>query len=318
MSADRQRQLTLLCLAIVYIVWGTSYLATRIGVTSSPPLLFGGLRFAISGILMLLFAAWRGAALAPVIASWRHVLVMAILGVALCNGLQNWAFQWVPSNTGALLNASSALWIVVFGLFGARADRPSGTAILGLSVGLVGTLMLLWPTASSGIGPMTTATAVSINNVAMPAAFGGSLLLPQLAVILACIVWSLGTIYMRNAAGHLDLFAFSGAQMLVGGLFMMAFGLWRGEAADWQHSTAGWIAMAYLVIFSSCFAYSAYWWLARNASPAQVGTYAYVNPVLAALAGYVVLNERLSSLQIVGAAVILCGVLLINRKSLFA
>ena len=127
--------------------------------------------------------------------------------------------------------------------------------------------------------------------------------MPQLAILLACVVWSLGTIYMRNASVKLDLFAMVGSQMLVGGMFLCVVGLLRrrnrcaGTGRD-----PGSFRLAYLIVFSSCFAYLAYGWLARHATPAQVGTYSYVNPALAAVVGYVGLDERLSGVQIIGAA----------------
>jgi drug/metabolite transporter (DMT)-like permease len=137
-------------------------------------------------------------------------------------------------------------------------------------------------------------------------------LVPQLAIVLACVVWSLGTIYMRNHALAIDLFALMGLQMLLGGTWMVLLGALRGEPALWQWSRAGAGALAYLVVFSACLAYTAYAWLARHATPAQTGTYSYVNPALATLVGYVGLDERMSLLQIWGAAVILAGVVMIN------
>ena len=301
MTDLRQRRLLVLCLATVYLVWGTSYMATRIGVLNLPPLLFGGIRFAISGVLLLAVAWWRGAQLEPLVREWRHVLAMALLGVALCNGLQVWAMQWVPSHSAALLNASSALWIVIFGLFGARSHRPPSRAVAGLVIGFIGTTVLVTSAAGGQAGSASATWTAD-----------ASPLVPQLAILLACMIWSLGTIYMRNAGRSLDLFAFGGAQMLVGGVLMALAGAARGELADWTFSPAGLAAMAYLVVFSSCFAYTAYWWLARHATPAQTGTYSYVNPAIASVVGFVFLDERMSALQFVGAAVILIGVLLIN------
>lgn len=290
-DGPRQRRLLVLCLATVYLVWGTSYIATRIGVTNLPPLLFGGVRFTIGGLLMLALARWRGADLAPLVTGWRHVLIMATLSVAVCNGLQVWAMQWVSSQAAALLNASSALWIVIFGLFGARSHRPPSRAVAGLVIGFIGTCLLVWPSS--------------------PSAAGATPLVPQLAILCACVIWAVSTIYMRNTAAELELFSFGGAQMLVGGVMLTVGGLLRGEAAAWHPSVPGLLAMAYLVIFSSCLAYTAYWWLARRATPAQVGTYSYVNPVIAAIAGFLILGERLTPLQIGGAAVILAAVVLI-------
>jgi drug/metabolite transporter (DMT)-like permease len=292
-EAARQRRMLVLCLATVYFVWGTSYVATRIGVLNLPPLLFGGVRFEIAGIVLTGIAVWRGFSFSKLAGQWHHLLVMSLLGVAISNGLQIWAMQWVPANTSALLNASCALWIVLFGLTGARAHHPGARAVAGLVVGFVGTALLVWPASGA-------------------AAATGVPLLPQLTILAACIAWSVGTIYMRNHTLDIDLFALMGLQMLLGGTWMTLTGLALGEAAQWHWSMPGALSLAYLVVASSGFAYMAYAWLARHATPAQTGTYSYVNPALAAVAGYVVLGERMSGLQLVGAVVILAGVLLIN------
>jgi drug/metabolite transporter (DMT)-like permease len=291
--AARQRRMLVLCLSAVYLIWGTSYLATRVGVLHLPPLLFGAARFLIAGSLLSGIAFWRGFRPAQLQGQWHHLVVMSLLGIAICNGLQVWAMQWVPSGTSALLNASCALWIVVFGLFGARAHRPGRREMLGLAIGFIGTALLVLP-ATAGAGP------------------GATPLVPQLAIVLACVVWSLGTIYMRTHAVAIDLFALMGLQMLMGGVWMVLAGMLRGEPAAWNWSPPGLYALAYLVVFSACLAYMAYAWLARHATPAQTGTYSYVNPALAALVGYVGLDERMSLIQVWGAAVILAGVLMIN------
>lgn len=281
-----------LCLATVYLVWGTSYIATRVGVQNLPPLLFAGVRFMIGGALLTAVALWRGFRPAQLRGQWWHLLVLSFIAVALSNGMQSWALQWIPSHTSALLNASCALWIVLFGLFGARAHHPGPRAVAGLIVGFAGTVLLMWPEN----GGLT----------------GDALFIPQLVTLLACIVWSLGTIYMRNHSIDVDLFALIGLQMLLGGVWMALAGLALGELPLWHWSRAGALSLGFLVIFSCCFAYTAYGWLARHATPAQVGTYSYVNPAIASVAGYVLLDERLSMLQVAGAVVILAGVLMIN------
>jgi drug/metabolite transporter (DMT)-like permease len=280
-----------LCLTVVYVVWGTSYLATRVGVLHLPPLLFGGVRFIISGVLLMSVALWRGFRPAQLAGQWWHLLVMSMLGIAISNGLQIWAMQWVPSHTGALLNASCALWIVLFGLTGRRAHHPGLRAVTGIIVGFIGTGLLIWP-AADGVA----ATPLG----------------PQLMILAACVVWSLGTIYMRNHTMDIDLFALVGIQMLLGGAWMTLAGLAHGDLANWHWSLPGALALAYLVIASSCCAYVAYAWLARHATPATTGTYSYVNPAIAAVAGYLVLGEHMTALQVFGAAVILAGVLMIN------
>jgi drug/metabolite transporter (DMT)-like permease len=290
-SAPPRSQLVV-CLAAVYLIWGSSYLATRIGVTHLPPLLFAGLRFAIAGVLLGVIVVLRGFDFAQLRTEWRHVLVLGLSSIAFVNGLNVWAMQWLPSHTGALLNASCAFWIVAFGLFGRRAHRPSVTALAGVLVGFVGTALLVWPRDgfAGGVGD----------------------LVPQLAILLACVGWSWATIYLRNSDTRLDVFALTALQMLCGGLALIAAGLVAGEATRFVPSTQGLLAMAYLTLFSSCLAYTAYTWLARNASPAQTGTYGYVNPVVAAGLGYLVLDERMSGLQLVASGVIVLGVILVN------
>jgi drug/metabolite transporter (DMT)-like permease len=292
LSQARQRRMLVLCLATVYLVWGTSYIATRVGVLNLPPLLFAGVRFILGGALLMAVALWRGFRPVQLRGQWRHILVLSLIGVALSNGMQSWALQFIPSHASALLNASCALWIVVFGLFGTRAHHPGPRAITGLVVGFAGTVLLMWPQNGSLLGD--------------------SMFIPQLVTLLACVVWSLGTIYMRNHSVEVDLFALIGLQMLLGGMWMALAGLAVGELPLWHWSAAGAGALAFLVIFSCCFAYTAYGWLARHATPAQVGTYSYVNPAIASVAGYALLDERLSMLQVAGAVVILAGVLMIN------
>ena len=137
-------------------------------------------------------------------------------------------------------------------------------------------------------------------------------LFPQLVILAGCVVWSQATIYMRNHSLDLDIFALVGMQMLIGGAWLTLAGLLTGEVSQWTWSLPGMMALLYLVVFSCCFAYTAYAWLARHATPAQTGTYSYVNPALAAVAGYLILGERMNGVQLLGALVILAGVLMIN------
>lgn len=293
MSGEPRRSTLVLCLATVWLVWGSSYLATRIGVAHLPPLLFGGIRFLASGVLLLAFSQWRGTFDARVLRQdWRHVLVLGATGIAFVNGLQVWAMQWVTSQGGALLNASCTFWIVIFGLFGRRAHRPSPLALTGIVIGFLGTALLVWP-GRAGSEPATP-------------------LMPQLVILLACVGWSVATIYLRNVDVRLDVFALTGLQMLVGGAVLVSLGVAFGEVERFTWSPAGIGAMVWQTLFSSCCAYTAYTWLAQNASPAQTGTYGYVNPMIAAVLGYLVLDERMSTVQLAGSAIVVGAIVLIN------
>jgi drug/metabolite transporter (DMT)-like permease len=141
---------------------------------------------------------------------------------------------------------------------------------------------------------------------------GATPLVPQLAILVACLGWALATAYLRHIHTRLDVFALTGWQMGIGGLLLTVLGFAAGEAERWTWSPIGLAAMAWLVVMSSCLAHTAYAWLAQNATPAQVGTYSYVNPAIAAVLGFLVLGEALTPLQLAGTGVILAGVGLVN------
>ncbi len=287
-AAFRTRMIV--CFAIIYVVWGSSYLATSVGVHHLPPFLFAGIRFMVAGLALTVIARARGERIAVDRTDLRQLLVMALLSVAVSNGFNVWALQWVPSGQAALLNVTSSFWIAIFGMFGARAhaiDRRSG---VGLALGFLGTLAIVWPREG-----FTTANVV-----------------PQLGILVGCMGWAAGTIYFRNAQKGLEILAFTGLQMCLGGLMMTAIGLGIGEQQSWRWSWPGALSMAYLTVFSSCLAYTAYAWLTQHTTPARVATYGYVNPAIATLRGWWLLDEQLTAVALTGMAVILAGVVLVN------
>ena len=314
------RSKLLLCLAIVYLIWGSSYLATRIGVHELPPFLFGGVRFIISGMLLYAVARWLGQARAPLSGNeWRHLAVVGFCTVLLSNGFNVWAMQWVPSNQSALLNASSAFWIALLGTLGRRAHPITLGVGTGLTIGFAGTALVLWPgagaaTVGSAMGAASAAVTVATSSlppaVPPPSPYGA--LIPELSILAGCFGWALGTIYLRNVRTNLDLLTFTALQMLCGGVMLTGVAIAVGELGRWRWSGPGLVAMAYMTLFSSCIAYVAYGWLSKHATPAQVGTYGFVNPAIATLLGWLVLGETLSTTQLAGMAVILLGVLLVN------
>jgi drug/metabolite transporter (DMT)-like permease len=291
MSAFATRRAKLIaCFATVYLVWGSTYLVARIGVHALPPILFGGFRFIAAGLLLGLVALALKRNFELDASEWRHLLIVAVGTILIPNGLTNWALQTVASNQTAILNASAALWIALFATRGRRAHALDRRTVVGLVIGFAGTALIVWPR-----------DGVIAGDLGM-----------QFLILFAVFVWSASTVYIRNVHSKLDLLSFSSLQMLLGGVMMTAVGFAIGEGEQWTWSKPGLTAMAYLTVASSCLAYTAFSWLARNTTPAMVGTYSYVNPAIAAVLGWYFLEEHLGTHQVTGMAIMFAGVALVS------
>ena len=290
LSESSQRAKLIVCFATVYFVWGSTYLVASIGVHALPPILFGGIRFICAGILLGLLALALKRKFELDATEWRHLFIVAVGSVLVPNACTNWAMQYVASNQTAILNASAALWIALFATRGRRAHALDRRTLAGLVIGFAGAALIVWPRGN-----------LSTSHFGM-----------QLLILLAVFVWSATTVYIRNVHSKLDLLSFSALQMLLGGLMMTSVGLAMGEAGEWTWSRPGLFAMAYLTIASSCLAYTAFAWLAKNTTPAMVGTYSYVNPAIAAILGWWFLDEHLGANQLTGMAIMFAGVALVN------
>jgi drug/metabolite transporter (DMT)-like permease len=276
--------------AIVYLVWGSTYMVASIGVHILPPILFGGVRFICAGALLAIVSLALGRRFDLDAAEWRRLFIVAVGSVLIPNACTNWAMQYIASNQTAILNATAALWIALFATQGRRAHPLDRRTIIGLVIGFTGTALIVWPNGGAKVDHLGL----------------------QLLILLIVFVWSATTVYIRNAHSKLDLLPFSAVQMLLGGAMMTAVGLGLGEASRWVWSTTGLVAMAYLTIASSCIAYTAFSWLARNTTPALVGTYSYVNPAIAAVLGWWFLDEHLGAHQVTGMAIMFAGVALVS------
>lgn len=280
-----------LALAAVYLIWGSSYLATKVLVADEPPLWAAGLRFALAGLLLGAFAWWRGGPPRLSRAELRHTAVVMACTIVISNGCNVVAMQYVASNVAALLNATPALWIAWLGTFGRRAAPLSRQAQVGLVVGLAGTAMVLTPDAPGSLFD----------------ALGW-----QALILVGCVGWSLGTVYFRNARIENSPTMFLALQMLTGGVALLGLSVALGEPSAMRWTPSSVAAFLWLTVMSSCLAYSAYMYLAVHTTPVVVGTYAYVNPGIAALLGWLVLGETLGALQLAGMVVILFAVALVT------
>jgi len=278
-----------LCLAAVYLIWGSSFLFTKIAVMHLPATLFSGIRFVAAGsILALLARFWRGAQWPADFSEWRHVLIVAFFMVFASNGLNAWAIHYLPSSVAALLNSTAAFWIAGLGVFGRRGHPLTARASLGLVIGFAGTVLMLIPKGQSE----------------------GYSLYAQVGALFGCLGWSLGTLYYRSIDTKISSMMFTGLQMLFGGMMLLGVAVIRNDFAQWSPDQPSMIALLYLTFFSSCLAYTAYGWLTVNTTPAIIGTYSYVNPAIAAVVGWQFLHEQLSTLQFLGMFIIIIGVIL--------
>jgi drug/metabolite transporter (DMT)-like permease len=279
----------------VYLVWGSTYLAIAIAVQTLPPLLSGGLRFLLAGVILgaWLIARHGRAALRIDRAQLGGAALVGALLLAGGNGLVMLAERTVPSGLAALVVASVPLWIVLFRLV--AGDRVAPSLIVGVLVGFAGVAILVVPRGASGeVDPVGLITVVG-----------------------ATLSWALGTFASPRLRTPRDPLASTALQMLAGGALLAVIAVAVGEPAGADpanFSTASLLAMAYLVVFGSLVAFSAYTWLLQHTSVSVVSTYAYVNPVVAVFLGAVVLSELVTPPMLIGAATILAAVAFIVSR----
>lgn len=284
-----------LALLIVYVVWGSTYFAIAVMIETLPPLLAAGARYATAGALVLgalaVHARWRrGSAPAerPTAAHWRSAAIIGTLLLLGGNGGVVLAELRIASGVAAVVIATVPIWLAVFDAVLTRR-RPSGLVIGGLAAGLVGVAVLLVPV--EGIEDLD------------PLGIG--------LVLAAAISWAAGSLYARRAPVPRSGLRLTGMEMLAGGAALMLGGVLLGEVgrtdvADF--SVRSLVAVAYLVIFGSIVAFTAYTWLLANVSVSTVGTYAYVNPIVAVALGAVFLSEPITPRTIVATVIIIGAV----------
>ena len=279
--------------AVIYLVWGSTFLATRIGVLEMPPMLFAAGRFTLAGTLLSIVALVLGERFPRTRREWLHAGLFSILMVPLSNGLSTLAVRHVPSNEAALLAAGSALWLAGLGAIGPRGHTLRGASILGVLLGFAGVVLLVWPHADAAPGHL---------------GWRALLLLSSMNFAIASIVY-------RDAHLAVGPMAFNATIMLMGAACLAIAGVATGEPSHWRWSGTGVAAMLYLALFGSALAYTSYTWLLKHAPADRVGTFAYVNPAIATVLGWAVLGEALTGGQLLGVMVILAAVALVTFPS---
>lgn len=278
-------------LAIVYVVWGSTYLGIAVTVETMPPFLSAGARFVVAGLLLAAIVAWRGgtAALRVDRAQLGSAALIGLLLLLGGNSLVVLAETAIPSGLAALLVAIVPAWVVV--LRRGFGERPGGRAYAGVVIGLAGLAVLTLPGLSGDVR-----------------------LWGVLVVIAATLSWSVGSFFSSRLPMPGNPFAASAYEMVAGGIGCALVGFGRGEHLGFsvaEVSTRSWVALGYLIVFGSLVAFTAYAWLLHTAPLSLVATYAYVNPVVAVLLGAVVLSEPVTWPILLGGGIVVAAVCLI-------
>lgn len=294
---DRAFRLRLVAsFAVVYVAWGSTFLAIRIGVQDLPPLLFAGARAGIGGLLLLALALHRRESMPATRREWLYTALFGIAMITFSSGATTFSLQYLPSNEVALLNASLALWLAGLGTLGPKGQPLRARSIAGLLLGFMGVALLVWR-----------------EGLQFDRHLGW-----QLLTISGCLVWAAATIVYRNVSMTPGPMSFNALMLLSGSACLLLAGTAAGELPRWDWQPAGLWTLLYLGVIGSALTYTAYAWLLKNVRTDRVATFAYVNPAIATLLGWAVLGERLAPNQLLGMTVILGGVVLVTLPSRIA
>jgi drug/metabolite transporter (DMT)-like permease len=285
---------TLLAFAIIYLVWGSTYLAIRIGVREVPPFLLAGIRFLVAGLVLYVWGIARGEK-SPTGREWKSVSLLAIPFFVFDYGLVFWAEQRVPSGLTAVMMATIPAFIALSEIIFLRTQRLTVRLALALLIGIGGVAVLMSRSLNVGGAPIDTAGAM--------------------ALIVGSFSWSVASALTRVLPLPASKTMSSGTQMFAGGVFLMLAAALLGEFRNFHPRAVtleAWLSLLYLIVAGSIIGFTAYLWLIHHESPTKVGTYAYVNPVVAVLIGYFMGGESLGSRTILGSLLVLVSVVVIT------
>lgn len=281
----------ILAFSVVYFVWGSTYLAIKLTLDAVPPFLMMGSRFVLGGLLLFPLAQCRAKTTIK-LAHLGPSLVLALTMVVMGTGMVAWVQQYITSGVTALIIAVSPVWLVMLEALRRDGAKPGWAAIAGVSLGMLGTTLLMNPSSFEG-------------------EFS---LIPIGVLLLSTFSWCAGSIYSRHKQLPLSGLQTTSLQMILGGLILTVWGLATGEASLFAVENLTATALAawvYLILFGSVIVFPCYIWLMKASTPAAVGTHAYVNPIVALFLGWLIVGEAITGRTLTAAGIILCGVLLI-------
>lgn len=293
-TSETGRWKTLLAFGVIYFVWGSTFLAIRIGVEEVPPFLLASMRFVAAGLALYLWMLFKGER-NPSAKEWGSAVLLATLIFVGDYGLLFWAEQRVPSGITAVMMATIPAFMALAEIIFLRTQRLTLRLGIALAIGFCGVAVLMLRSLNLGGEPIDRAGA--------------------LALIVAAVNWSIASALARKLPLPQAKTMSSGAQMLAGGVLLAIVAAMRGEFAGFHPAAVSgraWLVLLYLIVAGSIVGFTAYVWLLHHYSPTKVGTYAYVNPVVAVLLGYFAGGEPLGERTIVGSACVLASVVMIT------
>lgn len=290
---NRERTYGYAAFGVICIVWGTTYLAIRVAVSTIPPLLLTSARYVAAGVIIFAVACVRGERIPRDGRTLRELAIVGSLLVGVGNLAVVWAEQWVPSGIAALLVATAPFWVVVLELFRADGERVDLRRGIGMLIGFAGVAMLVTPGGAGG-------------------AFDRQFVLGALVIQLGCVGWQYGTLRGKYNLKHVPTVMSSALQMLIGGVVVSVCGVAAGELPRFHVTPRTFAALAYLSLFGSVLAYTAYNVAMKSLRTTTMSLYSYVNPVVAVILGWLILHEQLTWVSIMAMIVILAGMALVQ------
>jgi drug/metabolite transporter (DMT)-like permease len=301
------RSKAIFALALVCFFWGTTWIASKEGVKHMPALQMAGIRQLIAGIIYVGFFLWKGATF-PTKKEWAPILVLSFLNFIMSNGLSTWGVKYISAGLGSIMGAIFPLWLVIIGLFAAK-DKIPQKAILGLLLGFGGVCIVFYEhLADFGNADFTFGIILSL---------------------IATWTWAFATLYTKKQAASFNPYFSLGLQMVISGVALI--GTTKIGSMITVHDAKGvakpfldfisitsipwqsWAAIGYLIIFGSLVAFICYLYALQNLPTEQTSIYAYINPIVAVLCGWLIFNEHVTIFIVIGGVVTLLGVYLVNQ-----
>jgi drug/metabolite transporter (DMT)-like permease len=280
--------------ALVYVLWGSTYLGIGIAVAHMPSVVMAGTRFSIAGAVMLLWCALSGRRIRLRMHEFLRLAVIGILLLSISNSLIGLSETYIPSGLTSLLLAITPLWFLLLERFSNRGERIGRRGLSGILLGLCGVVVLMWPALSAGLH------------------LGRRELIGAGLVVLASISWAGGSVVSKRWHLELDTYSASAWQMLMAGCVncLVALPLGSFKAVSWTRPAV--LSVGYLIVFGSWIGYTAYIWLLRNVATSKVATYAYVNPIVAVFLGWLILHEQVTPYIVAGSVIVVVSVILVT------